>query len=93
MSTYFCDLLTVADLARLLRRKPQGVSRDASRRLETLPPFIRAGKTPLSLATNSLFVCRDGSQVFGTPSSRGSAFWLGNFNIAFPVCVVMQSFA
>ncbi len=43
MSTYFCELLTAADLARLLRRKTQGVARDASRKLETLPPFIRAG--------------------------------------------------
>lgn len=47
MSTYFCELLTVADLARLLRRKPQGIARDVARKPETLPPFIRAGKTPL----------------------------------------------
>lgn len=49
MSTYFyfCELLTVADLARLLRRKPQGVARDVARRPESLPPFIRSGKTPL----------------------------------------------
>jgi predicted DNA-binding transcriptional regulator AlpA len=34
-------LLTVADLAQILRRSPQTVKSDVSRRPETLPPRVR----------------------------------------------------